>query len=1134
LNPLTQTDSNGATTPQYTNWSIMRNLANVLLVIAFLFIIFSQISSIGISNYGVKKMLPRVILVAIAINLSWILLSLSVDIVNILGTGLHSLLITVAATNTGAASLDTPGATSTLIGGLVAGTSGVLIIGGIAAVGSAGLSTLALIAVPFILGAALALLAAVATLFLRNAIVIVLVIVAPVALAAYLLPNTEEYFKKWRKLFLSMLMLFPIAALLFAGAKFAAYIIANSNQPFAPIMALFVMAAPLGMLPWLARSSGGILATVNKQLGSMAKGVQNATQKGLAPRVDAGRAERKARTRDILGRTRKAYKPGTGEKYATDDYHQDKNGVWVPHKAGDLKKDKNGNEIGADPRRRNVAAYFSDMNQGLKTRTETAGKAATSNFQERGLRGDGSRSTAKVAAIMDAGETEGLRGKAIGAQYEARLQGRQTVHGSVEQRLTDNLEDAEGASERYKGKLKEENIQRIKSGATSTVAGAIGDPTLLNLRDVNRDTFVTTAETKAVETELERDNKETGGTNYELAVEHQKAAEAGSKLVDTQQDARFKEKQANNPGLRDVVEKQDAADRTIATYDEEKKQHLEEVAEHDVTLEDLQKRKEEAVEANATMHAEEEAKLSARQSPTGGIDPVTGLPNGKPGDLYEKYTREQEKSKLEKEKQEASQKAAYGKRQSDSEDLQGLADQKTMFEEGSTAGSAAAKARIDAAKIGRKDEKGNLVPVTGMDTTIQQGLADAGRGQAIASRNSSLASGVADVLRGKEINNDPGGELSRQMAGIDLGISDNTRLEDANAAKVTQADLRGDKESYDELHKRAGLSSKGLYEEVLGMKDSQQIVASQVRSDTKENPFPLAEELSAIDDIQQHGGADDQDNLFDYSSELTSRAIQAEKDYANDSTPENKLAAEKARTRSKTVHTALQRGWSSSSSLRPMQYGGSLEQTFANDTETRNKRQIQADRLGGGKYDHTIGTRNIDQLKALEVQLSGYTKDENKRPIANNKSAELLNNEFMAAFRPGAEWTVDNSGYKIKPSAEGYKDRQTRLDEVLASKVTGAKTNLSAFLLQLDKALDDPKSPPLSPEKNAKLVDIRADLIATLKASNIPLPGENKDPAIGPITEYRRLDAAEYNPYSSGGQSSSPPESPTTPPPATP
>ena len=49
-------------------WEISRNLANIMFIIAFLIIIISQVTSYGISNYGIKKMLPRLIVAALAVN----------------------------------------------------------------------------------------------------------------------------------------------------------------------------------------------------------------------------------------------------------------------------------------------------------------------------------------------------------------------------------------------------------------------------------------------------------------------------------------------------------------------------------------------------------------------------------------------------------------------------------------------------------------------------------------------------------------------------------------------------------------------------------------------------------------------------------------------------------------------------------------------------------------------------------------------------------------------------------------------------------------------------------------------------------------------------------------------------------
>lgn len=45
-----------------TAWEQARNLANIMFVIAFILIIYSQITGSGLNNYGIKRMLPRLII----------------------------------------------------------------------------------------------------------------------------------------------------------------------------------------------------------------------------------------------------------------------------------------------------------------------------------------------------------------------------------------------------------------------------------------------------------------------------------------------------------------------------------------------------------------------------------------------------------------------------------------------------------------------------------------------------------------------------------------------------------------------------------------------------------------------------------------------------------------------------------------------------------------------------------------------------------------------------------------------------------------------------------------------------------------------------------------------------------------
>ena len=68
----------------YRMWAIVRDIANICFVIVFLVIVYSQITSIGFSNYNLKRMLPRLIIGAILVNTSFWIAALGVDLSNVL------------------------------------------------------------------------------------------------------------------------------------------------------------------------------------------------------------------------------------------------------------------------------------------------------------------------------------------------------------------------------------------------------------------------------------------------------------------------------------------------------------------------------------------------------------------------------------------------------------------------------------------------------------------------------------------------------------------------------------------------------------------------------------------------------------------------------------------------------------------------------------------------------------------------------------------------------------------------------------------------------------------------------------------------------------------------------------------
>jgi len=264
VNPISQSNDG-----VYKGWVTIRNISNVFFVIAFLVIIFSQLSGFGVSNYGVKKLLPRIIVVAIAINLSFIVMQVAIDATNIIGKGLYDAIYTSSPTPTigwaDALKLVLEGS-GIALGAGAAGAAALVILGPEAAL-------LALL--PILLAALVSFLAAVLTLIFRQAIIPILAMIAPLAFIANLLPNTEQWFKKWSKLLLNMLMLYPMAALVFAGARFASSAIigeaVKQGNTFDIIIGLIVLSLPLFSLPFLSRQGAPMLAKVSGALGSLGK-----------------------------------------------------------------------------------------------------------------------------------------------------------------------------------------------------------------------------------------------------------------------------------------------------------------------------------------------------------------------------------------------------------------------------------------------------------------------------------------------------------------------------------------------------------------------------------------------------------------------------------------------------------------------------------------------------------------------------------------------------------------------------------------------------------------------------------------------------------------------------------------------
>ena len=242
-------------------WDFFRNIANAIFAVIFLWIIFSQISNVGVSNYGIKKILPRLIIGALLVNLSYYLCQIFVDLSNILGHTLKD------ALESGAGEI---GTTSEAAGWGSAIAATIVGVGGVAA-----FAALA-IGIPTLAAGFLAIMTVFIILVVRQAGIILLISMSPIAFAAWLLPNTEDLFKKWMKMFRGLLLVFPIISLLYGAGKLAGAVLVSSatvdpNNPdeTLQLVALAATTMPLIATPFVLQNSLSSLGSIGAKIGKL-------------------------------------------------------------------------------------------------------------------------------------------------------------------------------------------------------------------------------------------------------------------------------------------------------------------------------------------------------------------------------------------------------------------------------------------------------------------------------------------------------------------------------------------------------------------------------------------------------------------------------------------------------------------------------------------------------------------------------------------------------------------------------------------------------------------------------------------------------------------------------------------------
>ena len=408
-------------------WKFFRDIANAVFAVIFLWVIFSQISNVGVSNYGIKKILPRLIIGALLVNLSFYLCQLAVDLSNILGFSLKGVL-------EGAASgVSTQSAE--------VGTFNTLIVGGLTLAG-VGLFIFLAVSIPTIMALLLALLVVLVILIVRQAAIILLIAVSPLAFAAWLLPNTENLFKKWVSVFRGLLIVFPVISLLYGAGKLAGVVLAavgtddpNNPKETMQVAALAASILPLGATPFVLKSSLNSLGSIGAKIGGLSSKANKRLGGAIGTSIDNSR----------LNDLKKGWQKNSAKRRA----NRRSGNTWLGRKADALRGSNSrlakGAGIMLNPRRALDNSWLgraTGLSEGAARSQAISDELFENEVKGQALALRGMTSS-EIAAIAKTGKTSD--GKEVSRSMHAATIDHTMANGSFEQRMEvlSNLKDVD-------------------------------------------------------------------------------------------------------------------------------------------------------------------------------------------------------------------------------------------------------------------------------------------------------------------------------------------------------------------------------------------------------------------------------------------------------------------------------------------------------------------------------------------------------------------------------------------------------------------------------------------------------------------------------------------------------------------
>ncbi len=273
-------------------WRNVLNVVNIMLVVAMLVMIVSTALDIGVfSNYTVKKTLPKIVVAAIAANLSWVICSVVISSINYLGLGIQQVMIYPLSGEVSGTLADIArqnGYSAAEAGGNLAIAFKGPILVGIGALAWVTFSPMIVVLLPIMAAILIAVGIAFIVFLLRRILLILLVLISPVAFMFWAFPGGEGIFKKWWKAFTQLLLVYPYAMVLLGSGIVVSSVIGqtgggnlvqdggtgNGAEDFlTAFLMLLAMILPYLLLPMAFKAITGVMGTVTGMLNDKGKGL---------------------------------------------------------------------------------------------------------------------------------------------------------------------------------------------------------------------------------------------------------------------------------------------------------------------------------------------------------------------------------------------------------------------------------------------------------------------------------------------------------------------------------------------------------------------------------------------------------------------------------------------------------------------------------------------------------------------------------------------------------------------------------------------------------------------------------------------------------------------------------------------